>query len=214
MQNIYQQLLRSCNEQFDAKYVTGMILLARKCKNERLKQNIKLKIFLASSKIIVKATNNFFNLVKNVPKQKVLHTQDDIFGECYIVMDRCVDNVRLEDVVKFYYYFNSGLNRAIYRIYEKGYKNNFNVINNTDENEFLILKKGYNHNFDLTEVDLKVLTVDEMHIVKFKMTEKKNNVFLKKHNMTATEFNSKLSTAKAKIIKLYSDEHAVRFASN
>lgn len=203
MQNIYQQLLKNCNNQFDIKYVTGLILLIRNCNNGNVQQKLRLKVFVASSKIIVKAMNNFFNLVKNVPKQKVLHTQDDIFGECYVVMDRCIDNVRIEDVNKFYYYLNSGLNRAIYRIYEKNYKNNFNVINNTDENEFLILEKGYVHDFDLTEIDLRVLSEDEMKIVKFKMKGKGNNVFLKKHNITSSEFNLRLNSVKDKLLKIY-----------
>ena len=199
-------LLRDANKNYSSKKVSQYIIRLKYCKDEVGKQRIKLLLFMALSKLFVKAINNFFSLVESFPPEKVIHTNQDISCECYIIMDRCVENLKVAEVKKFYFYLNTSLNRGIYRLFERNYKKHYDVVSNTADSEALMLNKKHHHHFDMSEIDLRGFTEIEIDIINFKVSGEKLKVFLKSKKMTDLEFSEAFEQIKIKLIKLYNYE--------
>lgn len=207
MKSLYNELLKNVDSNYTTKIISGYIIIIKRTKSLQAQQQAKHKLFLLLSKIFIKAINNFTFLTKNIPKHKLLHSMDDVAMECYLVFDVCLQNLDLQQTKKFYYYLNSGLNRRVYRIYEKQYKKHFGIIENTEDNYHLITNKGYSQNIDFTEIDLSSLTEEEINILKFKMQgSSKLSAFLKAQNIPSTTFYKVLEGTKEKLHSIYKDE--------
>lgn len=204
--NLYLMLLRDVNKNYNSKKVSQYIIRLKFCKNEKGKQEIKLLLFMALSKLFVKAVNNFFSLVESFPAEKVIHTNQDIACECYIIMDRCVENLKVSEVKKFYFYLNTSLNRGIYRLFERNYKKHYDVVSNTADSEALMMNKKHHHHFDMSEIDLRGFSELEVDIINFKISGEKLKVFLKSKKLTDLEYSEMLEHIKLKLIKLYAYE--------
>lgn len=201
--NIYDELVKRANKNYDVGFVNKALLQIKYSKNDALKDKLKLEIYYSQAKLIVKAVNNFFSLVKTITGEKVIHTKEDIASECYIVMSKCIDNLKIADLKKFYFYLNTSLNRAMYRLYEKRYKKHFDVIANTEDIEILMINTGYDDQFDLTSIDLKGFSDLEIRLIEFKFSGDKLSDFLKDMKITNMEFQCCLENVKDKLIDLY-----------
>lgn len=203
MKSLYSELVRSSNKVYDANFVCRALLQIKFSDNESLKNDLKLRIFHSQSKLIVKAINNFFSLLKTIPPEKILHTSEDIASECYIVMFKCIDNLQISNLKKFYFYLNTSLNRAMYRLYERQYKKHFDILPNTDDVELVMMNSGYDDQFDLTSVDLKTFSDLEIKIIEFKFSGDKLSTFLKVMKITNADYQENLELIKEKLIDLY-----------
>lgn len=203
-QGIFNTLLKNSNNPFEAKLISKYLIQLKYSNNNRVKDELKWKIFISTSKLFVKAINNFFYLVQTIPFEKIIHTNEDIASECYIVMSNCIDNLQIHHIKKFYFYLNTSLNRHIFRLYEKNYKKHFDVVNNIDSNVLRAENKGYLHHFDMSSIDLVDFNELEINIIKFKMSGGgKLSVFLKKEKLSSIDFFEKLELIKIKLIERY-----------
>lgn len=204
--SLYAQLLKQAECDCNSKLIGAYVIVIKRTKSLRTQQEVKLRLFFCLSKLIIKAINNFNHLTKNVPKHKVLHSPEDIAMECYERYDACLQSVEMGSLKKFYFFLNTALNRAIYRIYEKQYKRYFNVVDNTDENSHLLTNAHYNQHIDFSEVDLMQFTEVELDILRFKVEGGKLNVFLKEHDMVGATFHKILEGIKEKLSVIYKEE--------
>jgi len=205
--SMYSELLKCNNTPYNTKKVNAFIILIKKTSSEQAKRQAKFQLYFLLSKIFLKAINNFSSLIRNVPEYKVLHTKEDIAMECYLIMDTCLDKLRMEDLKKFYFYLNSALNRGVYRIYERQYKRYFNVIDTgTEEKEHLLLNKGYLQEIDFTEIDLSSLTEEEISVLLFKKSGERLSTFLKKEKMPSAVYYSTFESAREKLFQIYQNE--------
>jgi len=205
MESLYNDLLKHANKQYDVDFVSRSLIYVKFGKIEIKKDRLRLEIFYCQSKFIIKAINNFFSLVKTISEEKVIHTKEDIASECYIVMSKCINNLKIKDLKKFSFYLNTSLNRAMYRLYEKQYKKHFDVLPNNEDTEIIVMNHGYDDHFDLTSVDLKDFSQIEIEIIKFKFSGEKLNVFLKTININNNDFQLHLENIKMKLLDLYRD---------
>jgi hypothetical protein len=201
--SVYQNLLMNADETFHTKLISKWLIQLKYSKSDRQKDELKMKIFLGSSKLFVKAINNFFSLIKTTAKEKVLHSPEDIASECYMVMSNCVDNLDIKNIKKFYFYVNTSLNRRMYRLYERNYKKHFDIVPNTNENLTKTMNRGFTDHFDMSSVDLSDFTQLELDIIKFKYTGNKLNVFLKTIQISSAQYYENLELIKVKLIKRY-----------
>src|SRR5579872_2369430 len=145
---LYGQLQRSAEKHYASRIIAAHVIVIKRTKSEYAQQAVKYKLFFMLGKLVIKAINNFNYLTRTVPKHKLLHSSEDIAIECYLTFDTCLKNIDISKVNKFYFFLNTALNRAIYRLYEKQYIRYFNVVDNTEENMHLLLNAGYHQHFD------------------------------------------------------------------
>jgi len=203
MKSLFDNLVKHSQDQYDAKKVSQSLLKIKYSENQNLKEKLKLEIYYSQAKLIVKAVNNFFSLLKNISGEKVIHTKEDIAGECYIVMSKCIENLEPKNLKKFHFYLNTSLNRAMFRLYQKQYQKHFVVLSNNQDTEIIMANNGYDDQFDLTSVDLKDFSVIEIEVIKFKFSGEKLSVFLKQMKFTNIDFQYHLDSVKEKLIDLY-----------
>lgn len=213
--SLYTQLQRSSEQNvYDTQTITALVLVIKRTNSEQAQQKLKHRLFLGLGKLFIKAINNFNKLTKDVPKHKILHTPDDIALECYITFDTCIKNLKLAQIKKFYFFLNTSLNRAVYRLYEKQYKRYFNVIDNNNgsgsgeegTHKDPLENAGYNQHFDFTEIDLFDFNEIELEILRFKIEGGKLNVFLKEHDMAGVMFYQIFEELKQKLMVRYKEE--------
>lgn len=209
---MYEILRKNSEYTYDNKRINRLIIRCKRTADERKTRQYKKELFIALSKIIVKAVNNFFNLIKDIDENKVVHTKEDISSECFYIMNKCVESLKISALHKFCFYLNTSLNRGIYRLYEKNYKKHFNVIRNSFETENILNNRCYTHHFDCSEIDLKCFTEDELMFIKFKISGQKLNLFLKRNKMLATTYYEISESVVSKLKSLYGeDEDLKRF---
>ena len=198
------------NGNFNQNQLQKNIIILKKSLSitERKKSELIMDCFMLTSHITIKAINNFYALVVDVPKSKIIHDEEDITNECYIGLTRCVTNLKFEDRKKFHFYLNSAYNRIVYRIVDKSYYKHKNVLDNNEDNERLILSKsGYIDHFDLTDIDLSNvdLTHKEHSIMIMKVEGNNFQQFLKQHKMSHIEYKNTLLSLQEKIFNHYNN---------
>lgn len=201
--SLYKIIEKNSDLDFDRTKVSQYVLQLKFCQCEHKRQKIKFLLFKSLSKLYIKAVNNFFKLVESFPPEKVIHTNEDISAQCYIIMDKCVENTKVANIKSFYFYLNTSLNRGIYRLFEKNYKKHYSVVSNSSDNDITMLNRKHNHHFDMSEIDLRGFSDIELEIIKFKISGEKLKVFLKEKGITDLEFSIMFETVKLKLIKLY-----------
>lgn len=207
--NLYEQICQHSNKRYDNKEVVRLLVMITKGVDKTDLTKNKLKLFIGLSKIIMKAVNNFFSICKkhDVKPEKLILTEEDITNECYLVLENSVKNLKPKYIKIFYFYFNSGLNRAMYRLYRKYYERQLPTIVNTDQNEEVIFNnlKSKEH-FDTLQIDFCNFTEIEIAIIKFKMRKGKLKDFLKKQNLPSNQYYLIWDALQKKIFDLYKDE--------
>lgn len=208
--NIYKMLLKNQEYSFDIKQVTKLIIIIKKSKNEILISKSKEELFVSLSKIVVKSISNFFNLIKEIKKEKILHTREDICSECFIIMNKCVQNSDIKEIKKFYFYLNTSLNRGIYRVYEKSYKKHFPVLDSSDKTEDIILNREFVHNFDEVSIDIRNFSEMEIEIIKFKISGQKLKFFLLKNKISSSQYYLVFEEIVRKLKELYFEDDSLK----
>jgi hypothetical protein len=205
---LYQNISTNSNKNYNTKEITRLIILIKKSAKQDKISEYKYQLFIGLSKIVLKAVNNFFSICKNydVPEEKIIHEGEDIVIECFLVLEKCLENVNLKYLKMFFFYFNSGLNRAMFRIYKKNYEKYANTVVNTEENENYVMGRiKYNHHFDFTGIDLASFTEIELAIVEHKLDNGKLKDFLKENDLPAIRYYEIWAEVQAKIFEIYKD---------
>lgn len=211
MKNLYLLIEKNSLYNLNTKRLHKCILRIKLSRSltERQRQDLMFELYCVCSSIIMKAVNNFYHLTKNYHKTKIIHTREDIAMECYIGLNNCVKNMKLKDYKKFHFYLNSGLNRIIYRLYQRNYLKHSSIIENTEESEFVIENTSkYLQSVDLTEIDLKNvgLTDIEMKILVMRVEGIKFQDFLRDNKMSQAVYRENMENLKNKVTKLYKDD--------
>jgi hypothetical protein len=180
------------------------IILIRNSKNERTIDKHKMFIYDSVSSIIVKNTNNFFNLVSEIEKHRLIHEKDDIVVECYIILDKCVEKFSLKNPDwKFYFYLNKSLAQGLFRLKTKTYDNkqiystlDFAKIDNYDKNTFSTVN-NYPLFLDKNFSDKEIL------LMQSKISEENIADFCKKIEIARSEYYRLVASIKKKINRKY-----------
>jgi hypothetical protein len=171
--------------------------------SEREIERIKILAFILSSKIIIKSINNFFSLIKNseFEKNNIVHEEQDIMIECFIVFENCVKNLKISKIKYFPFYLNNALNRAIFRIYNKSYNKYQGTIQNTDDNEKYLLDriKGDVIKINTFDIDLMCLSDFELQIVESRYVCEKAKEFCDRTNTSMALYKETLEIIKKKL---------------
>lgn len=113
----------------------------------------------------------------------------------------------MKDWKKFHFYYNSTLNRIIYRIYERNYKKHQVLLENTESVEL----KTMNHSrksdseFDLMEIDINGIgfTDIEMEIVEMRSQGQDFGALMKRHKMLPSQYKVHIESIKSKLVNFY-----------
>lgn len=203
---LYDTIVEWSNKPYKVQEVSRLIILIKKGDPAKA-ANYKYQLFCCMSKCVLKAVNNFFSICKKcgIPDEKIIHEREDIAIECFLRLENCLDNVNLKYLKMFYFYFNSGLNRAMFRLYKQHYEKFGSItVVNTEENEKYVLDRvKTNHHFDLLEIDLAGFTPLELAIIQHKLDNEKLKDFLKQENLPATQYYPMWEAIQAKLFELY-----------
>lgn len=201
---IYRNLCES-KTKYSEKLIRKNIILIRYSSNQKLITKSKKIIFDCVSKIVVKNVNNFFNLIKDIETRHVIHEQDDIVSECFVVVDKCICKFNMnEKRYKFYFYLNKSLSQGLYRLKEKNYSvktSKYSYISASDVVDYDQRTFHYIKNYPLF-LD-KNFTNKEILLMQSKLQEEKIDDFCKKVEMTKGEYYRILKSVKIKIQKNY-----------
>jgi hypothetical protein len=208
MKNLYLLVEKNSDKSMSHRDVRKCVLKLRLSKDlsEIERQKTILELYILCAPIILKAINNFFYLTRNFSKERVLHTREDIAIECFISLNTHVKNMKIKEYKKFHFFLNSGLNRVTYRIYERQYLKHSQVIDNSEDNEFVVGNSAkYNQSFDLTELDLEKLDLTDMErkILVMKVEGVKFQEFLKENKIQHFVYKESLETLQNKLLKIY-----------
>lgn len=201
---LYRSLLDS-KVKYSEKMVRRSLIVIRHSSNERLVEKHKRFIFECSCKIIVRNTNNFFNLIKNVECGQVIHEKDDIVNECFLIMNKCLSKFNLkEKKYKFYFYVNKSISQGLYRMKERNYglsTGKYSYINAGDVVEYE--KKTFTHINNYPLFLEKNFSNKEILLMQSKLQEEKIEDFIIKAEITKSEYYRILKSVKSKIGKKY-----------
>ena len=201
---LFKQLCAS-DKKYSEKMIRRCIIITRHTTNPRLIEKSKRKIFEYVGKMVVKNVNNFFNLIKDIEKGQVIHEQDDIVSECYVIVDKCIDKFNMtEKHYKFYFYLNKSLSQGLYRLKEKNYgvkTQKYSFIAASDVVDYDKKTFSYIKNYPLFLE--KNFSNKEILLMQSKLQEEKIDDFCKKAEMTKSEYYRVLKSVKIKIEKNY-----------
>lgn len=193
--------------QYSPRLVKKCIILANKCSNERLATNSKLELFKMLSEVVVKNIQNFYSLTQSY--ENVIHTKDDLVGDAYFVMNKCLSNFDAKRGKQFYFYYNKSLTRAFVRIIEQNYLKHRNTTRVDEEFESFVFIGEVKNTLDLVEfyLDLFKLTEEEREIVRSKLADQKPRDFLlESDNVTWKTYFSSLESIKKKFEPLRTEK--------
>lgn len=175
----YNHLSR-CKVEYSNKEVLRCLILIKKSTNTRLVDECKVKLINQLHQIIVKNIDNFFNLIKNVSKEPI-HTKDDMVGESYIVLQKCVRDFQIKKGKYFFWYYNKSLTRAFIRIVERQYTKHSLVDSVMDEYEDFAFTSNSNQEQDLAQYYIQSYGLDknEKRVAKSLLNGEKLQDFLK-----------------------------------
>lgn len=206
---LYNSIIKKSNANIDRKLVSKLVIQYRQCSTsvpQYTKEKIKCDLFLELSKLTVKAVNNYFYLISSFPEEKIIQTPEDIVNECFILYSVALDKIDVRRFKNFYFYLNSTYNKGIYRLFEKHYKKNYNLINiDGDSVEKLIDKKKVNEQIDLTGFELEKY-FDELEVayIESRCIGLTAREFSKKYNFNKSDLDELVDNVKKKMKKLYS----------
>jgi hypothetical protein len=192
--------LQKAGVPYDEREVIKSIIVIRKSSNLKLLEKHKNYMYNALGTIIIKNVNNFFNMVKELPKELVIHTKDDIVIECYIILTRCINKF---DITRpdFFFYYNKSLSHGLYRFKNKNYKEKNFTVNYDDVSAYeqkTFTKQDFNPlllNENFTDL--------ELHLIDSKTNGTSVDTFIKQANITRVIYFNTLKSIKDKIDKHY-----------
>lgn len=196
-------------KRYNETLIRRSILVIRNSTSHRTIERHKLFIIDALSPIIIKNVNNFFNLLKDLESHQILHEKDDIVAECYIILDKCIQNYcidpsdkRYRDDSKFYWYCNKSFSIGLFRLKGKVYQmKGYNSVDFSDIN--LHNREGFSHTMVHPLLLGKNFSDKEILLMQSKIEDEKIQDFCKKIDISRTEYYKVLKSIKAKVNKQY-----------
>lgn len=209
----YNYFLR-CKTLYSNKEVVRCLTIIKKSTNKRAVDSAKLRLLDQLNQIITKNIDNFFNIIKKNTDKEPIHTKDDMVGECYIVLQNCINLFEIKKGKYFFWYYNKALTRAFIRVIEKSYyKHRF--LDQVDEKfEDTVFTVMANQEQDLAEYYLSSygLTKVEKRVAKALINGEKLRDFLKiNKDISWNKYYIILATIKKKLeplkeeLKTYTD---------
>lgn len=203
-----------CKVIYSNKEVVKCLYIIKKSTNARAVDEAKVRLLQQLNQIITKNIDNFFNMIKKDEKEP-LHSKDDMVGECYIVLQNCINLFEIKKGKYFFWYYNKALTRALLRIREKMYLKHY-VVDKLDEEyeENLFFVSMANQEQDLVDYYLDNYGLDkqEKRIVKSLINGQKRGDFLQKNkDITWNKYYALLASIKKKLeplkdeLKTYTD---------
>jgi hypothetical protein len=186
------------------KSVRKSVAILKVVKNGRVAEKHKKILMLLCSKIIIKSVNGFFFLIRGIEKGNVIHEQDDIVQECFLILNKCIEKFDLKNPdYRFYFYVNSAMQKGLYRLKEKEYSSISNKhiyvnISEVVEHDTMIVK-GMNHPLFLG----KNFTKKEILLMQSKLDDEHIDDFCEKIDINKAEYYKVLKTIGRKINKNY-----------
>jgi hypothetical protein len=114
--------LRNSKIRYDEDKVRSSLVVIRYAKSTRITSAHKKNILYSLSDIIVKNVNNFFNLIRHADECRKLHEKDDIVGECYVILEKCIAKFDIARNKNFFWYYNKALSMGLFRLAKRVYK--------------------------------------------------------------------------------------------
>ncbi len=205
MSDLFYRKLCRTKAKYSERIIRRSIIIVRLSSNQRLVDKHKKIIFDCVAKMVIKNTNNFFNLIKDIEKGHVIHEQDDIISECFIIVDKCIVKFNLADKrFKFYFYLNKSLSQGLYRLKEKNYgasKQKYSFVDASEVVDYEPSTFCFIKNYPLF-LD-KNFTNKEILLMQSKLQEEKIDDFCSKTEITKSEYYRILKSVKKKIEKNY-----------
>lgn len=186
---------------YDRKKIIGNIVTAQHSKNDKTVMESKLYLFQSMNKIVVKNINNFFYLIRNF-EQEPLYTRDDLVGECFIIMNKCVKSFNTAKFKDFHWFYNKSLTRGLIRILEKSYLKHLKNNGNASSPDRKSVSQIIQPRLDFSDYYLEKigLTNKEKKILKSKMDMVRIKDFVKANkNISESEYYKLFNNIKVKI---------------
>jgi hypothetical protein len=173
--------------------------------------DLSFQLFNLMSKIVVRNINNYVSLVNNSPVTEKCHKKEEMQAECFIVLENCIENFKMNKGYCFYFYYNKSLSRNFFRYFKKRYQEK-------DKSEKYMTEKKYTAERSSTysEVDLDLLISnikfdeEEEELVRSKIKKESKDDFIEKHEgFNTAKYYSTLKRVKGKINTLKSENEII-----
>lgn len=199
-------MLRNSKERYDEDKVRKSLIIIKSVKNTRLADRHKEFVMFSLSDIIVKNVNNFFNLIKHVEECRLLHEKDDIVAECYVIMQKCMDNFDVKRNKNFFWYYNKSLSMGLFRMTKRMYKTNIYFKDFADMygGENRLMQQSTQQALDplIMNVDF---TPEELDYLQSKLNDEKITDYLIRTNFTRTLYYRVERDVKFKLKRHYDE---------
>jgi hypothetical protein len=198
--------LRNSQVRYDEDNVRRSLVVIRHAKSSRLINAHKENIMMALSQIIVKNVNNFFNLVRHTEECRLLHEKDDIVGECYMMLEKCLQKFDINRNKNFFWYYNKSLSMGLFRLAKRVYKKDVYF------KDFSDLYGGENklmHNKIQQALDPMIMRIDfspeQIEYLESKINDEKIGDFLSRTGVQRTVYTRLGKEVKVKLQSYYDD---------
>lgn len=209
--NLYTRLVQNDKNYNNKQVVKRLIILKNLKDDEDPRRHESLEdLYFLMSRAILKSINGFYSYARKhgVKEDRILHSTEDVAVEFYLVLDTCVRNINMKYRDSFHFFYNKALLRASVRLFEKNYKKHSVVIQNTENNSYLLQERPYQQHISFNEIDLeKNFSEEEIQVIEAKVKQEKLADFFKRTKMSNERYYEILGAVKVKLQKLYQDEY-------
>lgn len=187
---------------YNPRFANKCLCIIRYSNSVRRVTAFKNLLFKMMGNIVRKNISNYCNLARNVWDGE-METRDEILSDCYMMFDKCCYKFLICKQYNFYFYFNKGLSRMLFKKYTQYYthsttKNNIERVSLTLKN---VVSTNGNESWELDLLYEKIgLNELEIMIVKSRISGKRISQFLKENPEITTSQYSKILKKVKKIL--------------
>lgn len=202
----YQYLIEKRKFYYDKKEVRKLLIRSKKSKSLRITRKNKEILFILLSNIVIKNIENFFNYCKQKGYKELIHERDDLVGESFMVLDKCIEKYDLQFGTIFYWYYNRALSNRMLRIIERTYYKSRNSSRIPEGSEYYMeTKQTTQIKTDFTDILFKNCNISETEkkIIEAKMQKSSIKDLLEKDLMiTSNEYYKIVNKLKNKLSRI------------
>lgn len=207
---------------YNPKLALCYIIIIRKTSDERKRERCKELLYNMLKTLVLNNIANFYNMLSKIAPQKIyLFSPEDVFSECYIVLEKCLENFGMKkgrwgEVIKengkkvydikimrkfnFYHYFNKSLTRSLLTYLNKSTKTKLQVESVEDFNDCSMTTSLPAANFVKYELRLQGFHRLDIELIYSRLTGEKMVDFLKRfRGWNTDEYYRRLKTIKQKL---------------
>lgn len=181
--------------------VEKCIYLSKIYQGTERSEALRRLVFKMMKNIVNKNVANFLNLLRNSGATDIPE-KDEVYSECYIIYNKCLEGYKCNNGYNFYMYFNKSLSRNFFKDYTNGMKREANTTL-TDVISTINVNMRVTEGGGTVELLMETLKFDalEMEISRSKMEGQSVDDFLKAHpSVTALAYNKALKSLKNKML--------------